>query len=138
MLEHERAEAPDRQGVAAHLRLCRDGRRASRLVDERDLAERGARAERAHLVAVHGHRRLAALDDEEVQPAEALAGDLLARLERALDELVGEPQHAGVVEVGEERDAADEFGAGACHAAILYIPRRWESASSRLPTAQHP
>ena len=56
----ERPEAPDREGVRHHRRRRRHRCRPGGLVDERDLAERGAGAECADGVSLHGDRCLAA------------------------------------------------------------------------------
>src|SRR4051794_7421389 len=98
----ERPEAPDRQRIRHHRRRRRHRCRPGGLVDERDLAERRARAERADGLALHGHCRLTALDDEEVEPVHALCRDGGSLGEMPLDELGGEPLRGLVVEVGEE------------------------------------
>ena len=61
----ERLEDPRRHAVAVQLRVGRDRRRARPLVEQRDLAERVARPERALLLAAHVDGGRAVGDDEE-------------------------------------------------------------------------
>src|SRR5262249_27224690 len=69
-------------------------------------------------LAVDVDRELAALDDEEHQPALTLECDLLSGVEAALVELVGEALEIPFVEVGEEADVAQERWGRLRHGAI--------------------
>src|SRR5262245_12979128 len=113
----QRPEAPDRQLVAVNFGVGPDRRRAGRLVDQGHLPERVAGSELADFLAVDEYGHVAALDHDERAAGLTLLGDRLAGRIRPLDELVGEPLQKGVVGVREERDTANQFGAGSRHGA---------------------
>src|SRR6476646_3685618 len=118
VLLDERTELPRRQAVAPDVRLRGDRGRSGALVDQRDLAEEVARAERPPLLAADGHDGFAVLDDEEPDAAAALVRDGLARAERAVGERARQRVDVLVVQALEERDALEEF-LGSGHGAIL-------------------
>src|SRR5438093_13640065 len=108
----ERPELPGGHPVAAELAVRRDGGRAGALVDQRDLAEVVARAERAALLAALADLGLSGLDHEEPDAAVALARDLLAGRERPLLERVREQLEILLLEAREEGHAPEELGPG--------------------------
>src|SRR2546423_12303680 len=123
VLLHQRAELPRREAVAPAVAGRGDRRRAGAAVDEGDLAEVVAGAERAALLAVDGHGGLAGLDYEEADAARAFVGQLLPFGERALGEVVREGLELLLGEAVKERDVLDQFD-GSSHAAILVDARR--------------
>src|SRR5438093_6069529 len=105
----ERPELPRRQTPALQVGRRDHGRRSNAFVDQRDLAEVVAGAERAPLLAADGDVRLARLDDEEADAAGALLGDRLALRERAVLEAAGDRLELMAIQSGEERDALEEL-----------------------------
>src|SRR4051794_8555168 len=105
-------EGPDLPGghpAAAQVGRGRNGRRPGALVDQRDLAEMVAGADRSHDLPADGHGGLAVLDQEEADPAAALRGDRLALGEAALAHHVREPLELLVPDAREQRNALEAF-----------------------------
>src|SRR6266516_3811330 len=89
VLLDQRAELPRRQAVAPAVGGRGDRRRAGAAVDEGNLAEVVAGAERAALLPVDGDASLTGLEHEEADTARTLVGQLLPLAEGALGEVVG-------------------------------------------------
>src|SRR5215208_3243508 len=103
MLLDECAELPGGHPATAQVGGGRDGGGPRPLVDQRDLTEVIAGAERSHDLAGHRHRCLAVLDHEEADAAAALRSDRLALVEPALPHHLREALELLVSDSGEER-----------------------------------
>ena len=115
----DRAELPERHRVGLHVRVGGDGCRARALVDQRDLAEVVAGAERGPVLAVHGDLRVPLADDEEAGAALTFARDRVAGGVVPLLERVGDPLEVALLEAREQGHSGDRLGRGAGHRAIL-------------------
>src|SRR2546425_559579 len=112
----EWAKVPDRHPVAAQLRLGGDRRSTVHVRDQTDLAEVVAGAERADILASDAHLRGSVVDHEEADSALAFLGDGVTGAERPLLHRLGDLLQLTVVEIGEERDALDQFHRCSSHA----------------------
>src|ERR1700751_6073812 len=109
----DRSKAKDGQLIAPNLGVGPNRGATSGLVDQGHLAERIARAQPSHLVAIHEHNGLAAFDHEECTAALALLGHQVARRVRARVELLRQPTEKLLVGFREERDSANQVAARA-------------------------
>src|SRR3954465_7410748 len=108
---HERPELPGRDPREVEVGARGDGGRADRiLVEQGDLAEVVTGAQRAALLAVDGHLRLPAEDDEEADAAVALHDDVRAGGDVPVAHLGGQPGEGLLVETREERDLLELLG----------------------------
>ncbi len=113
------AELPERHRVGGQIRICGDRCRARALVDQRDLAEVVAWAERAALLAADGHLGRALADDEEAGAALALRRDRVAGGVMSLLEGLGDPVQVARLQPGEQGHLGKRLCRRAGHDAIL-------------------
>ena len=109
MFLDERPELPWREEERPEVGRGRDRGRANAFVDERDLPEVVARAERRKRLAADPHVRVPLGDHEEARSRRAFLDDDRALAEGALLKAVGEPLERAPVELGEKRDVLENL-----------------------------
>jgi hypothetical protein len=133
VLEHEGLELPRGHAGGAHVVGGGDRGRARAVVDQRDLAEPVARAQRVLPVAVDLDAGVALEQDPEARAGLALLHDHGARREGALGESTRQPLEVAAGDVGQERhplEGVHEIGRLGRHEGVL-PEMTWRSSMGR-------